>query len=270
MITRRCDTIEVDGARLYHEVRGSGPALLLIPGSNGDAGFYAALADHLAERYTVISYDRRGFSRSPIQQRRPTEWVDTHSQDARRLLDAMGTGPAYVFGSSAGAVIGLDLISRYPQQVTGLIAHEPPLAELLPDAARWRTFFQEVSTAHHTEGAGPAMRMFMTGTGLDATEQPTRADPELIGRMTGNIHTILTEEVPNAPSYRPDLVALDAQHARITPAVGRVAPDRFPCRPATVLAARWNRTPAEFPGDHTGYWSHPTEFADALLDVLAR
>lgn len=38
-------------------------------------------------------------------------------------------------------------------------------------------------------------------------------------------------------------------------------PERWP---------RWNRTVTEFPGDHTGYWSHPDEFAAALLDALAR
>jgi hypothetical protein len=88
--------------------------------------------------------------------------------------------------------------------------------------------------------------------------------------MNANIHTLLTQEGPNAPSYHPDLAALDAQRTRITPAVGRESPQRFPCRPAAALAARWNRTATEFPGDHTGYWSHPDEFADALVDALAR
>jgi pimeloyl-ACP methyl ester carboxylesterase len=270
MVTRRCDTLDVSGARLYYEVRGSGPSLLLIPGSNGDAGFYAALADLLAEHYSVISYDRRGFSRSPIQQRRPVGWADAHTQDARQLLDAVGASTAYVFGSSAGAVIGLDLISRHPQQVTRLIAHEPPLAELLPDAPQWRTFFQDVSTTYQTRGAGPAMQKFITGIGMDTAERPPHIDPELMSRMSGNIHTILTQEVPNAPSYRPDLAALDAQHTRITAAAGRASRAHFPYRPAAALAARWNQTTTEFPGDHTGYWSHPDEFAAALVDALAR
>ncbi|GIH14941.1 alpha/beta fold hydrolase [Rugosimonospora africana] len=269
MATRRCDTLDVSGARLYYEVRGSGPTLLLIPGSNGDAGFYAALADRLAERYTVISYDRRGFSRSPISRQGSVAWADAHTEDARQLLDAVAAGPAHVFGSSAGAVIGLDLISRHPQQVATLIAHEPPLAELLPDAARWRTFFQDVSTMYHTEGAGPAMQKFMTGIGMDAAERPPHVDPEVIGRMSGNVHTILTQEVPNAPSYNPDLAALDAQQTRITAAAGRQSRAHFPSRPAAALADRWNQKLTEFPGDHTGYWSRPDEFATALADALA-
>jgi pimeloyl-ACP methyl ester carboxylesterase len=262
--------LDVTGARLYYEVRGSGPPLLLIPGSNGDAGFFDAMADLLAEHRTVISYDRRGFSRSPVGEVERAEWIETHTEDARRLLDAVAGGPSQVFGSSAGAVIGLALISRHPQQVTRLVAHEPPLAELLPDAVRWRAFFEDVGATYRDEGADPAMRKFMAGIGLDTAQKPDHLDPGLIGRMPGNVHTILTQEVPNAPGYCPDLAALDVQHARITLAGGRDSRVHFPYRPAAVLAARWGQEVIDFPGDHTGYWSHPAEFAIALADVLDR
>jgi pimeloyl-ACP methyl ester carboxylesterase len=268
MATLQSDMLDVAGARLYYEVRGSGPALLLIPGSNGDAGFYSGLADLLADRYTVISYDRRGFSRSLVQQDPLAGWAETHTEDAHRLLEAVAGGPAHVFGSSAGAVIGLALISRHPRQVTRLVAHEPPLAELLPDAPRWRAFFAEVSTTYQTQGVEQAMRMFMTGIGLDTAGRPSVIDPELIGRMPGNVHTILTEEVPNAPRYHPDLDALDARHTRITLAGGRDSRAHFPYQPAVTLAARWHQKVVDLPGDHTGYWSHPAEFAAALADVL--
>jgi pimeloyl-ACP methyl ester carboxylesterase len=262
--------LDVSGARLHYEVRGSGPALLLIPGSNGDAGFYGALADLLADRYTVISYDRRGFSRSTIQPGPQAGWAKTHTDDARQLLDVVAGGPARVFGSSAGAVIGLELISRHPQQVTRLVAHEPPLAELLPDAIRWRRFFHDVSATYQKQGAEPAMRKFMTGIGMDTAARPPHIDAELISRMPANVHTILSQEVPNAPSHHPDLAALDAQHTRIALAGGRDSRSHFPYRPAAALAARWNQQVIEFPGDHTGYWSHPTDFAATLDDTLAR
>ncbi len=209
---------------LYYEVHGSGPALLLIPGSNGDAAFYAELADLLADRYTVINYDRRGFSRSAGAPAPRAGWAETHAEDARQLLDAVAGGPASVFGSSAGAIIGLELISRHPQLVTRLIAHEPPLAELLPDATRWRTLFHDVVTTYQQHGAEPAMRMFMAGTGTDTVDRPPHVDAGLISRMPGNVPTILTQEVPNATSYRPDFAALDAQCARITLAGGRLEP----------------------------------------------
>ncbi|GAA4616064.1 alpha/beta hydrolase [Actinoallomurus liliacearum] len=267
MAARESHILDVPGARLYYEVRGSGPTLLLIPGSNGDAGFFDGMADLLASHYTVLSYDRRGFSRSPAQEEWQAGWIETHTEDARLLLDATAA-PAYVFGSSAGAIIGLALISRHPQKVIKLVAHEPPLAELLPDASQWRTFFHDVVATHQSQGADAAMRQFMTGIGVDTAQRPAEPDLELIGRMSKNFHTILTQEVPNAPSHRPDLAALDAQHTRITLAGGHDSHDHFPYRPAVTLADRWDQQVIDFPGDHLGYWPHPAEFAAALINAL--
>ncbi len=264
MAVRENHALDVPGARIHYEVRGSGPALLLIPGSNGDAGFFDAMADRLADRYMVISYDRRGFSRSPAQ------WIETHVEDARRLIDAVAGEPIRVFATSAGAVIGLALISRHPQQVGRLVAHEPPIFEVLPDAPRWRAFFEDVSATYRSEGAEVAMRQFMTGIGVNEARRPADLDPELITRMSGNMHVILTQEVPNAPSYRLDLAALDAQRDRVTLAGGRDSHPHFPYQPAVVLAARWNQRVIDFPGDHLGYWSHPVEFAVALEDGMCR
>ncbi|MET8143582.1 alpha/beta hydrolase [Sphaerisporangium sp. NPDC005288] len=268
MATHENGVLDLAGARIHYEVRGSGPALLLIPGSNGDAGLFDAMADRLADRYMVISYDRRGFSRSPAHEE-PAGWIETHVEDARHLIDGVAGGPARVFGTSAGAVIGLALIGRYPKQVSRLVAHEPPLLEVLPDAPRWRAFFEDVVATHQSQGADAAMRQFMTGIGMGEARWPADLDPELLGRMAGVAHTVLTQEVPNAPSHRPDLAALDAQHARIVLAGGRDSRAHFPYQPAVVLAARWNQQVIDFPGDHLGYWSCPAEFAVTLTDAMA-
>ncbi|MEW9531039.1 alpha/beta fold hydrolase [Microbispora sp. NPDC049125] len=269
MSVKQTHVLDVPGARLHYEVRGHGPGLLLIPGSNGDADLFGAVADLLADRHTVISYDRRGFSRSTLSGSPEGDWSQTHVDDARRLLETVAGGPADVFGSSAGAVIGLALISESPGLVTRLVAHEPPLAEVLPDAPRWRAFFREVHDTYRRDGAGPAMRMFMAGIGADSLQRPDGIDPELIVRMSGNIDFFLRHEVRQAPGYRPDLAALDSQRERIVPAGGQDSRQHFPYRPALTLAGRWGKRVTEFPGDHVGYWSHPVEFAATLADVLA-
>jgi pimeloyl-ACP methyl ester carboxylesterase len=268
MPAKETHALQVPGGRLYYEVRGSGPALLLIPGSNGDADLFGAAADLLADRYTVISYDRRGFSRSTLDEPLETGWGETHGDDARRLLESVAAGPSYVFGSSAGAVVGLALISQSPGLVTRLIAHEPPLAEVLPDASEWRAFFEEVYDTYRRDGAGRAMQMFMAGIGADMLQRPTGIDPELITRLSGNLDFFLRNEVRQAPGYRPDLKALDAQQERIVMAGGRDSRQHFPYRPSTTLANRWGKSVVDFPGDHTGYWSQPVEFAATLADVL--
>src|SRR5260370_37965128 len=130
--------LPVPGASLHYKVRGSGPLLLLLllQGGDGDADGTDALAGHLASDYTVLSYDRRGLSRSPASD--PAAAIDmaTHSEDASRLLAAVTSDPALVLGTSLGAVLGLDLISRHPGQVRLLGAHAPPATGLLPEPER--------------------------------------------------------------------------------------------------------------------------------------
>jgi len=58
--------LDVPGARLFYETRGSGPLLLMIPGATGTAGSFTLVTDSLAAYYTVLTYDRRGFSRSHL------------------------------------------------------------------------------------------------------------------------------------------------------------------------------------------------------------
>jgi pimeloyl-ACP methyl ester carboxylesterase len=143
--------LDVPGARLYYEVRGAGPTLLLIGAPMGVDGF-AAMADELADSYTVVSYDPRGISRSPVGNGSPEQ--DTpqlRAEDIHHLLNALASGPAHVFGSSGGALTGLALLTTYPEQVQTLIVHEPPLVSMLPDHA-------ELVTASRRSGVSTAAR----------------------------------------------------------------------------------------------------------------
>jgi pimeloyl-ACP methyl ester carboxylesterase len=114
------DTLRVPGASLYYKVRGSGPVLLMIAGGAGDAESFNLVADHLIDHYTVVTYDRRGLSRSPPDDPDQRIEIETHSDDVHRLLAALGTAPACVLGNSIGALIGLDLALHHPEQGAGI------------------------------------------------------------------------------------------------------------------------------------------------------
>ena len=118
-------TLDVPGARLYYEVQGSGPALMLVGHPMGASGF-DPIASLLADEFTVVTYDPRGFARSTIDDSNQDAEPDLLADDVRRVLEAAGELPADVFGSSGGAVTGLALASRYPNHVATLVAHEPP------------------------------------------------------------------------------------------------------------------------------------------------
>ena len=118
-------SVIVNGAELYHEVRGTGPLVLLIMGATGDGGHFDAFADVSADEFTVVTYDRRGNGRSPVPAGWQTTSVEEQADDAAALLEALGTDPAAIFGTSAGGNFALCLLVRHPGWVRGAILHEP-------------------------------------------------------------------------------------------------------------------------------------------------
>jgi pimeloyl-ACP methyl ester carboxylesterase len=267
----RTDTLEVPGATLHYEVRGAGPVLLLIPGGPADAGAFDPIRGELSDRYTVVTYDPRGLSRSPLDGEPEGVTVGTFADDARRLLAALGTEPAYVLGSSGGALVGLELISRHPERVRAMVAHEPPLPRLLDDADEHSRFAREVHDTYLSEGVGPAMGKFLASAGLDGgpPEPPAGPAPEVdeaMARMQGNLDFFLGHMWLALGDYAPDVSRL--RPLPITVAVGEASEGQLAYRAAVALAERLGKEPAVFPGDHGGFNTHPEAFAARLEEVL--
>lgn len=142
MTAKTINRVTVPGATLHYEVTGDGPVLLLISGGGTDAAVYDGVVPQLAAQYTVVTYDPRGNSRSPLAGEPVDERIDVAAEDALAVLDAVASGDsAYVFGSSSGAITGLELLIRHPNRIRLLVAHEPPAAELLPDPEPARAFY---------------------------------------------------------------------------------------------------------------------------------
>jgi pimeloyl-ACP methyl ester carboxylesterase len=268
------DTLRVPGATLHYEVRGSGPVLLMIPGGPMDAGGFEAIAGTLADRYTVVTYDPRGHARSPLEGSPDDLTVEIHADDAARLLAAVGTEPAFVLGSSGGATYGLDLAARHAGRVRTLIAHEPPVGELLPDAAKWHALCLEVRDTYLRDGMGPAMQLFEEGTGMGGGAQqegppPTPEMAEFMQRIGANMDLFMRVLVPIVGTFVPDIEALSNTSTRIVVGVGDASTEeQLPYRASHALAERLGVTPERFPGDHGGFGSHPAEFAEKLHEIL--
>ena len=275
----KTDTLQVPGATLSYELYGSGPVLLLIPGGPADAGVFADLAGFLADRYTVVAYDPRGNSRSVADGPPQDQQLDVHGDDAARLLAAVGGEPADVLGSSGGAQIGLNLAARHPQRVHTLVAHEPPCVELLPDAAQQRAAMQQVVDLYRRAGVGPAMQRFGEVVGISGGPGPVSQHlahggevagpaPAMFARIMRNLEFFLGHGVGPITSYVPDIAALRAGPVRVVAAVGASSAGQLAHRAAVALAQRLGTDPVVFPGDHSGYGSHPEAFAEALDTVL--
>ncbi|PZR61266.1 MAG: hypothetical protein DLM71_08865 [Chloroflexi bacterium] len=127
-------TLEVPGAVITYDVRrnesSTEPPLLLIGSPMGAAGF-ATLATHFPDR-TIVTYDPRGAERSTKDDPTAPSNPEMHADDLHRIIREVG-GPVDLFASSGGAVNALALVAKHPEEVRTLVAHEPPLASLLPD-----------------------------------------------------------------------------------------------------------------------------------------
>lgn len=262
----RSGMFEVDHAELYYEIRGGGPALLLISGAGGDAGYYSAVADELADAFTVVTYDRRGNSRSTGRSGTPMRLAQ-QAADARELVEGLAGGRALVFGNSAGAIIGLTLAASYPEVVSGLIAHEPPAVNVLPADDPARGFFPELA-ALYAEGGGPAAgrRFAQTVRG----EGTYRWPDDLWQRFLTNQEHLFGSEWPGFAAFRPDEAALKAAPFPIV--LGAGAEDRglYYARPSVEIARRIGAPWTEFPGIHMEFLRNPVAFAAALRTLATQ
>ncbi|WP_040788704.1 alpha/beta fold hydrolase [Nocardia paucivorans] len=270
----RSATLTVPGATLYYEIRGTGPLLLSIPGGGGDAGVFDEMADVLERHFTVVALDPRGHSRSTLDDSTADRRIATQSEDAYRLLTHLSERPAFVFGTSAGAVVCLELLARHPDRVRRMVVHEPPCLAALPDAAEHLAMIEEVHELFRTAGIGPAMARFLTGMGEKTTPPPNTPDlppriVELRARLAANTPAMLEHELREITSYQPDYAALATVADRLIPAVGRVGDDTLPHRSTVEIATRLGRTVTEFPGGHNGIRTDAAEFAHRLVEVLA-
>jgi pimeloyl-ACP methyl ester carboxylesterase len=270
----RTAVLDVPGARLYHEIRGDGPVLVLIPGGPMDAGGFTALAEELEDRYTVVTYDCRGNSRSPHDGAVEELTVELFAEDARRLIEAIASEPARVLGSSGGAIYSLELVARHPEAVRALVAHEPPVSTLLPDAGHWRALNLEVGEVSRSGGTFAAIERFGQETGLGGgsspSEDPTPEEQEAGARMMGNLDLFAGQLIPAVGNYEPDIEALRAGGTPIAIGVGEASTDdQVPARSARALAERLGLEPLRFPGDHGGFASHPEEFGATLVAAFA-
>lgn len=265
----RQDTLHVPGAHLAYEVRGTGPLLLMIAGGSGGGGAFTAIADLLADQYTVVIYDRRGAGRSTLDDPLADRSIERHGDDALALLNALTKEPARVFGSSAGGLIGLDLVARYPEHVHVLVAHEPTVPGVLPAFDQSQQHHLET---YHREGALAALSELTAENGGtdDEWESGVEFPPIDMQAATASAETLFTYTVPAILRYQLDLTAVALASRKVVLAGSNVGRERqaLVYRCTVALAERLGTDVVAFPGNHTGCISRPHAFAGRLREVF--
>jgi len=266
-------SLDVPGARLHYEVRGNGPLLFVIGSPMASADF-APLAHALAFDHTVVTYDPRGQAGSTVDDPSQDATPDLRADDVAAILDALGAESADVFGSSGGAVTGLALVARHPGRVRTLVAHEPPLLDLLPDAEQHRAATEEIIATFHRDGPEAAWGAFMVHAGFDLDDPnagpPPGPEPtaEQQAKQHADAARFFDHELRETTQFLPDVAALRASTSRVVIGLGvesgRLLTDATSRATAQLLGAEL----AEFPGDHGGFMAAPGDFADRLREVL--
>jgi pimeloyl-ACP methyl ester carboxylesterase len=283
--TLRLETTEVD---IAYDVQGPLPTAhgrppLLMIGQPMDASRFDTLASHFPDR-TVVTYDPRGLGRSTRKDGRVDHAPTTQADDVHAVIEALGVGPVEMFASSGGAVTALALVAAHPADVTTLVAHEPPIIPVLPDAEAAERARAGVRDAYEAEGTSGGMAAFIAMTSWrgefidDYFAQPP-PDPGQFGVSTEDDgrrdDPLLSDRSWAVSSYRPDADALAAAPTRLVIAVGEESLGTFTGRTSLATAELLGQQPTVFPSHHGGflggefgYAGQPEAFARRLREIL--
>src|SRR5713101_476994 len=281
MTTHKLVTTE---AEIVYDVHGPLPTAdgrppLFMIAQPMDASGFTTLASYFPDR-TVITYDPRGLGRSIRKDGRVDNTPSVQAGDVHAVIEALGAGPVEMFASSGGAVTSLALVAAHPNDVTCLVAHEPPLIAVLPDADAAERARAGVRDAYEAKGSSAGMAAFIAmttwpGEFTDDYFARPAPDPAQFGMTAeddgSRDNPLLSDRSWAVSSYRPDVDALTAAPTRIVIAVGEESKDTFTGRSSVATAAVLGQQATVFPshhggfiGDEYGYPGQPEAFAHKL------
>lgn len=286
--------LDVPGATLAYSVIGDladatpeRPPLLLF-GSPMDSTGFGTLAGLMDDRVLVL-VDPRNTGRSTRDDPTAAVSPEQHADDLHAVVAALDGGPVDAFATSGGAVNALFLVSAHPDDLRVLVAHEPPVVGLLPDAEHIIAACEGLVATYDARGVGPAMAGFIAMVmergelGADYADRPG-PDPAMFGMPTeddGSREDPLMSNMRGGGVSRvPDLDAVRAATTRVVIAVGEESggptDGEIAGRAAYAVAGALGQDPVVvFPSGHQGFLGgefgqtgRPQEFAAKLREVL--
>ena len=268
--------VRVDGASIYYERRGDGPALLMLSPGMGEASAYSRVADLLADDYTVLTLDRRGVGRSRWQGPRRQFNLLQHAEDAAAVITANGFESASVVGNSSGAAIVLEMVAACPAAVSRAISHEPPIISGLPDRGELFDFYDHLEVMAMEGQVFEAWAEHIRRCGLSHLfpDSPAAPGGEQAENLK-NLENFVRDDMQVITYYRPDYARLSASEVPLVIAVGHDSLNIFgPGKPAyyahaaQLVAKRIGVELVEFPGNHVLQITDPPAFVEALRPLL--
>ena len=258
--------VHSENADIVYDYEGSGPLLLMIAGRGGAAQRYARISEILKDEYTVVRYDRRCCARSTGDKRRPMDMAQ-QARDAIAVLSDVGEGPAYIFGSSSGASIALRIAEYYPECAVGIVAHEPMVVSILPDATHWVDFNLTLDEVYHAHGVGQAMKLLSSSmVGFPSSNAGAGQPPG--GSGDDGMDFFFGSEFMSLCFYRPDLQRIKRNKTKFILTKGRLSQDAYYARTADIISEGIECRLHVMSGNHIACVTDPATFAAELRPLL--
>ena len=271
--TRHSGLLDIGSVELYYEIRGRGPTLLLISGGASDADQWSTIAPMLADDFSLLTYDRRGYSRSS----RPAHWTSTsvteQADDAAALVRSLDLSPAAVLGHSSGASIACGLIERHPETVRHALVYEPPLLAVVPRGHEVLGAMRDsIERAMAEGGAGRALEAFIRGNAGDRAFEEWRAasEPAAYERTLANATVFFELELPAFARFVPDVAAMRRAGVPVTVLIGTEDHEAWLGAAGRWLASETGAALVEMPGGHGGFVTHPAELVKLVRKLAAK
>jgi pimeloyl-ACP methyl ester carboxylesterase len=236
-----------------------------------DANSFAPLADRLAADHTVLTTDPRGINRSPVDDPELDSTPEMRADDISRLIHHLDLGPAAVLGSSGGAVSALALAQAAPGHVHTVVAHEPPVIELLDDRDRLRALQEEIIATHRSGDVAGAGRKFLAMANITLPEPVFQAmfSGERSPQQAADDDFQNRHMLRQTTRWFPHVAALRSGRTRIVIGIGETSAGQLAERTSRALAEALGVAPTMFPGGHVGFVEDPDRFEARLRAVLA-
>ncbi len=258
--------LEGKDVSLYYEVRGSGTPLIMIHGVIVDANLFSRAAEYLSRYFQVITYDRRGNSRSELKDKAGND-MNGQLEDILLLMDTLQIESAFIVGQSAGATIGQYFLQEYPEKVRHLIMYEPAIFGFLDDMPNVHEWTGRMNELIRKRKFSSALLQFSQTIGPPDERRPKKTKEESLREM-GNFEYGLSEEFPGIASYRPDIEKTRQYADRITLAMGEKTTDPVYMEGLGRFAEAIGTDILFYPGFHNLPFELPKEFAVNVLGTL--
>lgn len=253
------------GTDLFCLRQGAGPAIVMVHGGCTNSDFYRETAAVLADRFTVVLYDRCGSGRSaePADE----DWsIRAQAEDLEAVIRNTGA-PVFLTAHSAGAAIAEQLITSHPELVRAALLHEPVAGTLIPGDDPATADIAAARERIEAGKSGQAIRYFAPLIGPEEEQENRRAmSKEEASRILRDTTNFMKHEFIQTFSWEPDYGKLAVIPLAV--GVGELSYGTHRWTTARLLAERLDCTLSYFPGGHKCAYNHPREFADLTAGIL--